>query len=246
MSTPCPKCGTLLLGKVNRCWKCGTSVEEALAAPAVEKFPTIRPGAQLVQPTLAAATYDLEEALLALPIDEPSVLREGRAETAVASAEPETPADVSAEVPAESARIGSPFAAGPSRTASAARIASSAAGSPGSVPPPRHRAENPNATLERTTRQQVSRAGAYGVWALATLALLGMFFTSIGAAVVAFLGLTFGMWGLYSDRKALALGGAALCLALFLFTGFFAATDLYIHAFGRSPWTPPPAPSAGP
>ncbi|HEV7279677.1 MAG TPA: hypothetical protein VGN57_05640 [Pirellulaceae bacterium] len=245
MSTPCPKCGTLLLGKVNRCWKCGTSVEEATAIP-VEKFPTIRPGAQIVQSSLAHATYGAEESLVALPVDEMPADGGGNAATAVASPGSSGSAGVAADAPAEPERVGSPFAAGPSRTANGARTASSATASPYSVPAPKHAAENPNATLERATRQQVSRAGAYGVWALATLALVGMFFTSIGAACVAFLGLTFGMWGLYSDRKALALGGATLCLALFLFTGFFAATDLYIHAFGRSPWSSPPPTSAGP
>jgi hypothetical protein len=244
MSTPCPKCGTLLLGKVNRCWKCATPLEEAHAPPP-EKFPTIRPGAQLVQPSLAAATYGAEEPLPALPVDGSRENEEALATPVppvASAASAETPADA----PADPTRVGSPFAAGPSRTANAQRTASSAAASPLSVPAPRYIAENPNATLERATRQQVSRAGAYGVWALATLAFVGMFFTSIGAACVAFLGLTFGMWGLYSDRKALALAGATLCLALFLFSGFFAATDLYIHAFGRSPWTPPPAPSSAP
>lgn len=235
MSTPCPKCGTLLLGKVNRCWKCATLVEEALPLPA-EKFPTIRPGAQLVQPTLAAATYGIEEPLAALPID--GSPENGGAETATA--------EDSAEASVEPERVGSPFAAGPSRAANPQRSSSSASPSPHSVPAPRQAVENPNATLERATRQQVSRAGAYGVWALAAMAFVGMFFTSIGAACVAFLGLTFGLWGLYSDRKALALAGATLCLGLFLFAGVFAATDLYIHAFGRSPWTAPPAPSAGP
>lgn len=245
MSTPCPKCGTLLLGKVNRCWKCATPLEEA-HSPAPEKFPTIRPGAQLIQPSLAGAAYGAEEPLAALPIEEANQSGEAAIATAVAPVASAASAEPPADGPADPERVGSPFAAGPSRTANAERTASSGAASPCSVPAPRFASENPNATLERATRQQVSRAGAYGVWALATLAFVGMFFTSIGAACVAFLGLTFGMWGLYSDRKALALAGATLCLALFLFAGFFAATDLYIHAFGRSPWTPPPAPSAGP
>lgn len=243
MSIPCPKCGTLLLGKVNRCWKCASPLEET-SSPPPEKFPTIRPGAQLIQPSLAAA-YASEEPIAAVPVE--GTVADGKSlpGRAIGSGAAAI-SDRSGEPPAEPERIGSPFAAGSNRTGNVPRGAASGPAPSSTVPARRLAVENPNATLDRSTRQQVSRAGAYGVWALAMLAFAGMFFTSIGAACVAFLGLTFGMWGLYSDRKGWALAGAAACLALFLFAGFFAATDLYIHAFGRSPWTPPPAPSAGP
>lgn len=243
MSIPCPKCGTPLLGKVNRCWKCGTLLEAAETAPPPERFPTIRPGAQLISPALAGTALAGGEALPVVPVEDEEGTSLGS--TAKAASSDANAGEGAAPVETVPERVGSPFA-GPSRSARAAREVSTPSDSPASVPPPLQAVESPSTTLDRATRQQVSRAGAYGVWALAALALVGFFFTSIGAACVAFLGLTFGMWGLYSDRKTLALAGAAICLALFLFAGFFAATDLYIHAFGRSPWMPPPSPPPGP
>src|SRR4051812_37022332 len=102
MSTPCPKCGTLLLGMVNRCWKCATPLEEE-RPPAPEKFPTIRPGAQLVQPSLAAVRYEADEPLAALAVDAAAEHGDAVVAAVVASA---ASAESSADMLRDPARVG--------------------------------------------------------------------------------------------------------------------------------------------
>lgn len=64
-------------------------------------------------------------------------------------------------------------------------------------------------------------------------------FVPIAAVIVAFMGLIFGVWGIYSRRRDVAITGSLLCLLLLMAGGFFLIVDFYVFTYGHTPWTAP-------
>jgi hypothetical protein len=92
-----------------------------------------------------------------------------------------------------------------------------------------------------TTRYPTHLASAVGALLSFLLGLLSLFIAfafPTGALITAAAGVGMGCWGLYSERRGLAIAGLlASCIALAV-AGFNAAVDLYTFLHGVPPWQP--------
>jgi hypothetical protein len=196
MAVRCSKCGEELLGPVNRCWKCG---QQFSAQAEVGGLPPVR------------------YAPLELPSDVVLAEVAGEAAATSASAVANVPAPQSAPqsvpAPGNSIRTGSPFVRGAVMQAVATQAFPRKPLTPGASPripgPPGH--------------DPVAVAGAIasivmGLFALG-LAWMKMPVAIAAAVIVALVGFSLGIWGLYSKRRGWALFGILIsCAAIGLAT----------------------------
>jgi hypothetical protein len=187
MTVRCAHCGEELLGAVNRCWKCGQSFS---AQPTVDGLPPVRsqaPAAAAVGAAVAQAEA-IEARVLdddqAGPLAETTVLTISQTADATA-ADPESAPPMSIF----------PLPPNPLATPSAYESAPSFPAPQRYVPP------RPNIA---------ALGGAYGALLLGIFALLLAPFRW-EAAIVAFVGLLAGIWGIYSPRRGWAVIGMLLC-----------------------------------
>lgn len=188
MAVRCSKCGEELLGPVNRCWKCGqqfTAQAEAGGLPPVRYAPT----------DLPADVVMAEVAREAPPASTVAVLTTPSAQAEVAS-----PAG-------RPLRTGSPFVQGAVMQAVTThafpRHPQTPSVSPRIPGPPGH--------------DPVAVAGAIasivmGLFAL-SIAWMAMPVAIAAAVIVALVGFSLGIWGLYSKRRGWALLGILICCA---------------------------------
>ncbi len=96
--------------------------------------------------------------------------------------------------------------------------------------------------LRRALRTQypagsASRSAAMASVVVGGIALAASFFT-VGGILIGMIGLCMGVWGLYSDRRAVAIAGTVLsCFALAI-ACFHGAVYLYIFIYGMDPFPP--------
>ncbi len=96
--------------------------------------------------------------------------------------------------------------------------------------------------LRRALRTQypggsAARGAAMASVVVGGIALAASFFT-VGGILISVVGLCMGVWGLYSDRRAVAIAGTVLsCFALAI-ACFHGAVYLYIFIYGIDPFAP--------
>jgi hypothetical protein len=224
----CAHCGEELMGSVNRCWRCGRTF---VAEHNPDNLPPIRR-----RPIpLELVNKSLEELAAAAATAErttsDSARQEAEGATGVLVAELVEGAAVAAGGSVASVAVESPP---PEATRPPAPVASQpvvvqpapAAGTPYYAPPP--------------TPIYPSSAGAtggaiasvvLGVMALAALKLI-----TPGALVISILGVGMGVWGLHSDRRAVAVLGLLLNCVAMAISGFLSAVELYELVHGYSPF----------
>ena len=190
MAVRCSKCGEELLGPVNRCWKCGqqfTAQAEAGGLPPVRYTPMELPS----DVVLAEVAGEVAETNVAAMTNTPA-----------AAAESASPAG-------KTLRTGSPFVRGAAMqavtTQAFPRHPLAPTVSPRIPGPPGH--------------DPVAVAGAIASIVMGLFALGIAWMTvpvAIGAAViVALVGFSLGIWGLYSKRRGWALLGILISCAAF-------------------------------
>ncbi len=225
MSVRCAHCGEELLGAVNRCWKCG---QQFIAQPTPDGLPPVR--------ALATATIAVGAAAPSVEPLEARVLEDG-----------EDPRDAS--LTETTVLVIS--------EASAAGLMPSAivAGEPGTAPPdsifplppnplatpsPYVQAESQPASYAMTRRYVPPRpnlaalGGAYGALLLGIFALVLAPFRW-EAAIVAFVGLLMGIWGIYSPRRGWALIGMLLCALAMGWGTFTGMRSLWLYMNRNAP-----------
>ena len=192
MTVRCAHCGEELLGAVNRCWKCGQAFS---AQPTVDGLPPVR--SQTPAAALVGAAVAQEEAIearvldddLAGPLAETTVLTVYETAEATA-ADPESAPPMSIfPLPPNPLATPSPY----SPSLYPAQLSSSVSR--------RHVPPRPNIA---------ALGGAYGALLLGIFALVLAPFRW-EAAIVAFVGLLAGIWGIYSPRRGWAVIGMLLC-----------------------------------
>jgi hypothetical protein len=92
------------------------------------------------------------------------------------------------------------------------------------VPPP-----NP-------ARLSAATGGAIASIFLGVFGLCGSYFIPLPALVVAVFGIGMGLWGIYSERRGLAIAGLLLCCITLAVAGFFGAVELFTYMHGYRPW----------
>ena len=194
MAVRCSKCGEELLGPVNRCWKCGqqfTALAEAGGLPPVRYVPVELPADVVVAELAGAAAATIASLAATLP----------------------APPAGAASAAGRAVRTGSPFVHGAIMqavtTPAFPRNPHTPAPSPRIPGPPGH--------------DPVAVAGAITSIVMGLFALGIAWMTSpvsIGAAVIiALVGFSLGIWGLYSKRRGWALFGILIsCAAIGLAT----------------------------
>jgi hypothetical protein len=225
MAVYCSKCGEELLGAVNRCWKCGTPF---VAPPVSAEVPPVRRSPVVLGAAPAAHTAAAGEASsLAAEIV-------GTSSTAQAAngQPPGVPTVSAAAMPTR--RRGSPFAD------------SHSAGRTGPTPVTVIQPARPYRPPIDYARPSAATGGAVASLILGILSLCGSYYIPLGALVAALLGIGMGLWGLYSERRGLAIAGLLLCCITLAVAGFFGAIDLYTLINGRRPWEPDPSLETGP
>ncbi len=133
-------------------------------------------------------------------------------------------------------RRGSPFAGGP------ARYTLQESPPPEQVPVAPLRANYPKNTA--------ATGGAYGSLVMGAIAFAGAFagpyflvgrFVPICGIVTSVLGVGLGVWGISSERRGIAMLGAAICILLLVASCFWGLVDIYTQSYGYRPWeTAPP------
>jgi hypothetical protein len=217
MAVRCAHCGEELLGAVNRCWKCG---REFAARPTVDGLPPVRIEAPL--PAAVPATEPLEARVLE---DEPAA---GLAETAVL---PGTSARESDETERR-------------RDGETERIRGGVASDPHTLPPPSSfpLPPNPLATpappppqpLPPMQRHVPPRPNIAALGGAYSALVVGIFALALApfrweAAIVAFIGLIAGIWGIYSPRRNWALVGMLLCALAMGWGTYTGVNELWLY-----------------
>ncbi|MCA9164050.1 MAG: hypothetical protein KDA62_13770 [Planctomycetales bacterium] len=253
MAVRCAKCNEELLGAVNRCWRCGTPfasrggdvnepplrrrppVPETFAAamivaePADVESRTVSDGAgsdggvrvdENVRVAEAASSVVAESSGSA--DNSGTTGSASRSETATSTTA--TPNSANRKTPI---RRGSPFAA----NVEAALHSSAAWSEPQRGANDRHRRST---LVPQYPQRSAAQGGAIAAFVVGWLAFGFSFFT-IAALIVSLLGLALGIWGLYSDRRGMALIGIFLCCIAIAIAGFRGAVDLYIMLYQVNP-----------
>jgi hypothetical protein len=73
---------------------------------------------------------------------------------------------------------------------------------------------------------------------LGSLSLFMAFVFPAGALITAAAGVGMGCWGLYSERRRVAIAGLLVSCIAMATAGFNAAVDLYTALHGVPPWQP--------
>ncbi len=71
---------------------------------------------------------------------------------------------------------------------------------------------------------------------LAVVSLVAAFLFPIAGGLLSLLGLAFGVWGLYSRRRGLAVVGLLLCCLSLVIASFNGVIQLYVSWYGVVPW----------
>ena len=168
----------------------------------------------------------------------PPFRRPPMAETAAVAppAEVVTVAEASGEAVPTNIRRGSPFIAaaqwspaprtsnGPENPTAAARVTQATSAQPSAD------------SADRYSEHVVSIVAAVLSVVLGLASVVLCFYFPIGALAVAVVGLAMGVWGLYSDRRGVAVIGVILCCIALSFGGFRSVVQLYTNIYGISPW----------
>ncbi|QDU29840.1 hypothetical protein ETAA8_49550 [Anatilimnocola aggregata] len=195
MARECPRCGEVLMGAVNRCWKCGLDLRAATQST------TPRTSATAHEPLIVAELAN--ETDTGPPSTHPSP-----APPISPVVAPQTPGAVEYFIDGSIRRRGSPFAPG------AILLPPSSAPSFGRVAP------------KTQISLQQSYASNGGAIAAIVLGVFGLIIAPLRfeGAIVGLVGLTMGLWGLYSRRRGWALFGLILCclaIGIGCYTGAF-------------------------
>lgn len=218
MSVRCSKCGDELLGAVNRCWKCG---QQFTAQPDPGGLPPVRYKPIELPPDVVlaevAGSAEGEQLGAENILEAPAVDQLAAAPSRVATRE--LPASASSD--ARPIRSGSPFVQG-------------AVMRPVTTPAfPRH------PLLPGTSPRIPGPAGYDPVAVAGAIAsiLVGLFALSIawmtspvaigGAILIALIGFSLGIWGLYSKRRGWALLGILISCAAIGLATYSGAIVLY-------------------
>lgn len=223
MAVKCSNCGEELLGAVNRCWKCGSAF---VAPPMSANVPPVRraPIMVLYPPSESAGA----ETEIVLAQDGVEVVSATTAEGG--ASKPPLPGALPAR------RRGSPFADDHTAKLRANRPPAALAR------PPTRRSQ---AQVDYA-RNSAATGGAIAALLLGIFGMCGSYYVPAGALVTAVLGIGMGLWGLYSDRRGLAIAGLLLCCLTLAMAGFFGAIELYVFINGRNPWELDPSLQTGP
>ncbi len=84
-----------------------------------------------------------------------------------------------------------------------------------------------------------SIGGAIGATVLGLLSLIGLVVSPIGGMTTSILGIAMGLWGLYSNKRGVALLGLVLCCLALALATFFAVVQLYESIYGEHPFRKP-------
>lgn len=207
MAVRCAHCGEELLGAVNRCWKCG---QQFVARPTVEGLPPVRVEPAALAAAAATTSSAPSEATAAEPL-EARVLDDTASDVATATIDPPRPIQVSASPPPPSI-----FQPPPHPLAT-----------PLPTPVPRRAPQRPNFAAQ---------GGAYGAITLGIFALVLAPFRW-EAAIVAFVGILMGIWGVYSPRRNWALAGMLLCTMALGWGTFTGVRQIYQYMNRYAPVT---------
>ena len=97
-------------------------------------------------------------------------------------------------------------------------------------------------TVAIPRRQTAAVGGAIASVLLGVVSLLSAKLLPLGSLITCVIGLPFGVWGIYSERRGLAIVGLALCCLALGLASFFGAVELYVWTHGHSPWDIQPMP----
>lgn len=202
----CPQCGEALMGAVNRCWKCGLDLRAETRPGAVPVSRTAH------EPVIIAEIAEPKAQATETPLMVPQPVTASASEPAVgvATIQPGGSASPPIEFGPNGAplRRGSPFARG------------------ALLLPPREAPVFGNAAKKKPPSLQTAYASNGGAIAALVLGIFGLILAPFRfeGAIVGVLGLTMGLWGLYSQRRGWALVGLILCclaIAIGMYTGVF-------------------------
>lgn len=95
--------------------------------------------------------------------------------------------------------------------------------------------------LAPTTRPHIRNDSGAAAAAALTLpiGILGLILAAyfpVGGLAISCFGIAIGTWGLYSQRRGVALAGLIVCCLCLAISGFNAAIELYVHLYGVAPW----------
>lgn len=247
MAVRCAKCNEELLGAVNRCWRCGTPFASRggdVSEPPLRRRPPVPETIAAAVVVAVPADMESETASDAADSDESVRITEAassfvaessgsadnsettgsapRSETATSTTA--TPDSANRKTPL---RRGSPFAV----NAEAAPQSSAVRLEPQRGANDRH---HRSTLVPQYPRRSAAQGGAIAAFVVGWLAFGFSFFT-VAALIVALMGLALGIWGLYSDRRGMALMGIFLCCIAIAIAGFRGAIDLYIMLYQVNP-----------
>lgn len=171
-----------------------------------------------LQPPVRRAPVNLSDAAV-LPVRSQPIVSVPPADTAKSD-----PPSQAAE-PLETPR--SPFLS----TKPAAVNTGSAPVSPRTTPAATARAASP-------PQDPAAIGGAIAVVVLGCLSLSFSRIVPLGSILTALLGFPFGIWGLYSERRSVAIFGLLLCCLGLSVGGFFGVMELYAILYADSPLDP--------
>ncbi|MBC8354201.1 MAG: hypothetical protein H8E66_19585 [Planctomycetes bacterium] len=137
---------------------------------------------------------------------------------------PNTARSASTETSAKSVRRGSPF--GDRGTAVLEQLASDVENDSHAV------------SLQRDQLQQNGGAAASAILTLpiGLISFAAAFLFPLAGILLSLLGLGFGVWGINSRRRGLAVAGLLLCCASLAIAAFYGIVDIYVHFYGVAPW----------
>jgi hypothetical protein len=223
MPVHCSHCGEELLGAVNRCWRCGTPF---VSRPGPAELPPVRRAPVEISGDVKA---ELSEAALVDVADVESDLTVGDMAATASTSSGETAevsvatADSNSAATQPVVRRGSPFAV------ASVRPAAAVTGQP-AIP---HSYYGPATNYPR---HAAAIGGAIAALLLGVLSLVGAFYIPLGALITSVVGLVMGAWGLYSERRGVAIAGLLLCCVALTLASYNGAVELYTHINGHSPW----------
>jgi hypothetical protein len=96
-----------------------------------------------------------------------------------------------------------------------------------------------DATADREARYQKNggaAAGAVLAIPLGLISLLAAFLFPLAGFPLALLGLGFGVWGLNSRGRALAVAGLLICCLSLAIATFYGSVEIYTNVYGVTPW----------
>jgi hypothetical protein len=201
----CQYCGEEMLGEVNRCWNSSRRIDPP--APEPESSAQAEP--------LTAAVVDLESNGSAMAVA-PAVDIDLLTHDELASAFTKEPP-----------RRGSPFVAGVEISGAAQRPFQPKYGEGPYARP--SRAQHTHAAPPLAAQYPKYTSAVGGVVAailLGVISLVSLWFTVFGF-ITAALGIGFGVWGLYSDRRTLAMFALLFCALVLMLNGAFIAIAFY-------------------